>query len=251
MSGLGRRIPTDFKHVEKYPFSAVAPTTVTKVNKTLKLPSWHWTHDQGDEGACEGFGNSMMMAVINLQQRKTSVPPIKPFTVRYDSWWLWDRAKEIDEWADTNPGDSNGTSGRACCDVLRTLGHVQVANKTNGRTVDPTPLILNGITANRWATTVDEMRSGIADGLPIAIGVNWYRNFDHPVKKNNGFWIGEGDLGAVRGGHCVCVYGASDSKQAFRVKNSWGSTYPLVWLTYSAMERLLHEEGEAALVTDR
>lgn len=251
MSGLGRRVPTDWQHVESYPFSLLAPTAVSKVNKVFKLPSWHWSHNQGGEGACEGFGNSMMMAIINYYQHKTAVPPIKPFTVRYDSWWLWDSAKAIDEWADTNPGDDNGTSGRAACDVLRTLGHVQVANKSNDRASDPSPLILNGIVANRWATTVDEMRTGIADGLPIAIGVNWYHNFDNPVKKGGYWWIGQSDLGSVRGGHCVCVYGASDSKQAFRVKNSWGRDYPLIWLPYATMERLLQEEGEAALVTDR
>jgi hypothetical protein len=35
------------------------------------------------------------------------------------------------------------------------------------------------------------------------------------------------------------------------VKNSWGRAYPLVWLPYAAMERLLKEDGEATLVTDR
>ena len=104
--GLGRRVPTDWSHVDKYPFSAVAPITVANVERITQLPFWHWSHDQGSEGACEGFGNSMMMAIINLIQRRDSVPPIKPNTIRYDAWWLWDRAKEIDEWNDTNPGDS-------------------------------------------------------------------------------------------------------------------------------------------------
>lgn len=249
MSGLGRRVPSDWQHVEKYPFSAVAPETVATVEKTLTLPSWHWSHDQGSEGACEGFGNSMMMAVLNTAQRKSALTP--PYSVRYDAWWLWDQAKLADEWPDTNPGDDNGTSGRAACDVLRTLGHVKVKNSSDDRSANPTPALENGISANRWATNVDEMRTAIASGLPIAIGVNWYTNFDNPYRKSGYYWIGGGGLGSVRGGHCICLYGASDRKQAFRLKNSWGRGYPLVWLPYSIMEQLISEQGEVAIVTDK
>jgi hypothetical protein len=249
MSGLGRRIPTDWKHVEKFPFSTVAPTTVDSVENVLKLPVWHWSHNQGQNGACEGFGNSMMMAVANIVQRRLA--GLRPFGQRYDAWWLWDQAKLVDEWADTNPGDDNGTSGRAACDVLRTLGHVKVPNSSNERSANPQPDLQYGIAANRWATTVDEMRTAISSNLPIAIGVNWYSNFDNPVKKGGYWWIGQSALGSIRGGHCVCVYGASDRKQAFRVKNSWGRDYPLIWLPYETMQTLLNEEGESALITDR
>lgn len=230
MGGLGRRKPEDFKHVEKFPYSLLAPTSVEVVNKTFKLPYWHWTHDQGSEGACEGFGNSMMMTLLNKK--------------RYNPWWLWNQGKMIDEWSDTNPGDNNGTSGRAVCEVLKTQGHTLWKKEA--------PSLEHGIQEYRWATTVDEMRTGIANNAPIAIGVDWYENFDKPEKRSNGWWIGlAGSLGKVRGGHCVCVYGASDKKQAFRVKNSWGRNFPLVWLPYKTMEILLKDAGEACLITDR
>lgn len=29
------------------------------------------------------------------------------------------------------------------------------------------------------------------------------------------------DLGGIRGGHCVCVYGASDRRQAVKFVNNW------------------------------
>jgi hypothetical protein len=191
----------------------------------------------------------MMMAITNIQQRVAA--KVKPYLVRYDPWWLWDQAKMIDEWPDTNPGDSNGTSGRAACDVLRTLGHVKVKSSQTARGLDPQPNLSEGIVANRWATTVDEMRTGLGLGLSMAIGVNWYRNFDKPVKVGTNFWIGQGDLGSIRGGHCICVYGASDKKQAFKIKNSWGRDYPLVWLPYETMQRLINEQGEVAIITDR
>jgi hypothetical protein len=192
----------------------------------------------------------MMMSILNSYQRK--VAKTKPYTVRYDSWWLWDRAKEIDYWSDTNPGDDNGTSVSASMDILRTLGHVRQPKTTiSGRAVDPSPRSAEGIAANRWATNVDEMRTALAAGIPISIGVNWYANFDRPTGSGREQWIGVGDLGRKRGGHCVCIYGASDRRQAFRVKNSWGKAYPLVWLPYNTMQRLLDEDGESTLVTDR
>jgi hypothetical protein len=125
-----------------------------------------------------------------------------------------------------------------------------------------------GVERYRWATTVDEMRTAIQDGLPISIGVTWYTNFDNPFfrkdRPGTEDWIGVDTEGKVatastinnilsetRGGHCVCIYGASDVRQAFKVKNSWGDQYPSVWLPYIVMQKLLDEDGEAALVTDR
>lgn len=253
---LGRYIPDSFDHVEKFPFSAVAPRTVMQVNKVMKLPYWHWQHDQGAEGSCVGHGIAMERAITNTAQNIVlNALGIK--TRWYDSIDIWNRAKEIDPWPDTNPGDDNGTSVHAGYDVAREQGikRVKKMSLVGGK---PTPIegqprdLKEGVVTNRWALTVDEMRSGISFGLPIAIGVNWYSNFDTPITINDEYWIGKrATLGGIRGGHCVCIYGASDKRQAFRVKNSWGRGYPLVWLPYSVMQRLLDEEGEAALVTDR
>ena len=247
-SRLGRYIPDDFEHVAKWRFAP--QVTATTVNRILPLPAWHWTHDQGAEGACVGFGSSMLMSILNLAQRRAA--GIKPYTVRYDPWWLWDRSKEIDYWPDTNPGDDNGTSVSASMDVLRDRGHVlEPKTTTQDRVLNATPDLSHGIATNRWATTTDEMRTALALGIPVSIGVNWYSNFDVPVLRGTHHWIGEGSLGRIRGGHCVCVYGASDTRQAFRIKNSWGKDYPLVWMPYATMDRLLNEYGEATLVTDR
>jgi hypothetical protein len=41
---------------------------------------------------------------------------------------------------------------------------------------------------------------------PVVPGVNWYSNFDRPVKdkKDGKWWVGKDDLGYIRGGHCIC-----------------------------------------------
>lgn len=260
MSGLGRKVPTDWRHVERYPLRSLAYMTVAKVKYTLSLPSWHWSHDQGFEGSCVGHGIVMERSITNTRQNRL-MQFLFP-SRRYDPIHVWNQAKRIDEWPDTNPGDDNGTSVRAGYDICRTQGLSRVAKMVLDETGRPVPIearpvnLAEGILYNRWAWTIDEIRTAISLHIPVSIGVNWYSNFDRPIEKPGMFgrtdhWIGEGLLGNIRGGHCLTIYGARDDRQAFKLKNSWGRGYPLVFMPYSVMERLLHEDGEAALVTDR
>lgn len=257
---LGRKTPNDFAHVEKFPLrtvAAVAPTLV--VERTLALPYWHWTHDQGNEGSCVGHGVAMERAITNGAQNKLA--HVLRATRRYDPIDIWNEAKKVDDWPDTNPGDENGTSVRAGYDVMRDRGPRRVRSmRFGGQYGVPTPvgegdpLVAEGAVVNRWATTVDEMRQAISDGAPVTIGVTWYSGFDPQGLEQRGrdWWITSAATNtSVRGGHCVCLYGASDRRQAFKLKNSWGRGYPLVWLPYSVMEILLADDGEAAVVTDR
>lgn len=227
MTALGRRTPADWRHVDRYPFATAPPAKPVPVtigvnwytafdspvldagrlwigrgplgsirgghcvclqpDMLADLPSWRSFYDQGTEGACVGFGSSRMMTLLNR--------------TRYNARWLWNQAKAIDEWSDTNPGDDNGTSVRAAMDVLRTTGHLKA-----GRTQ---PTVQAGIVANRWATSVDEVRAALQSPSNDRVGG-------------------------------VCVL------------NSWGLAYPRrVWLPYETLARLLDEDGEATVVTDR
>lgn len=42
---------------------------------------------------------------------------------------------------------------------------------------------------------------------PMVMGVNWYEQFDRPVRKGGAWWIGDPAFywGEVRGGHAVCL----------------------------------------------
>lgn len=239
---LGRRKPPDFEHVEKYPLSALSaaamPSGVPVVigvdwysnfdnpqlendgrhwigrgnlgsirgghcvvirGKALDLFSWWDFYDQGNEGACVGFGCSRMMSLLNRQ--------------RYYARWLWDQSKLTDEWSDTNPGDSNGTSVRAALDILKERGHVFWQPRYQGeswqtrdvRKANPK----YGIAAYRWATNADEVLSVI----------------DNPIAQM---------LGAVP------------------IFNSWGRDYPhKVWMPAETLQRLIDQDGEVGIVTDR
>lgn len=229
---LDRRIPTDFSHVSQYPLRAAVPTIPARVEDLLPIPyRLRAIYDQGQRGACVAFSGSWLMSTVNGGQR-------------YDPWPLYAAAQSIDEWDDTPPGE--GTSLRAGFDVLRTVGHWPVV-RGKVRSVDPAA----GIETNRWAVSVDEIRAAIAEGMPVQFGINWYSAFFRPDSVNGEHWIGRGPWGYVAGGHAILCYGASDRRQAFRLVNSWGAGWPLVWLPYEAMRRLLAEDGEAGIVTDR
>ena len=177
---LGRREATDLAHVQRYPLTAatVPPTPVPvvlgiawyeafdrptvgsdgrwwigrgdlgrvrgghavclKPQSLLDSAAWWQWMDQGREGACVGFAASRAMMLLNRK--------------RYDARWLWNRAKEIDEWPETNPGDDNGTSVRAAMDVLRRVGHAP-AYRGVTRPVEAS----EGIVENRWAQSTDEV----------------------------------------------------------------------------------------------
>jgi hypothetical protein len=169
---LGRRPPTDFTHVERYPLTA-APTLLKPTPVVIGV-NWYaafddpqqdssgryWIargyrpggslgrirgghcvclkpkgvndsvrrqvfYDQGVQGSCVGFGISRMMTILNGGKL-------------YLARWLWDKAKAQDEWAETNPGDDEGTSVRAGLDVLRTQGHVPWRESYEARACRPT-----------------------------------------------------------------------------------------------------------------
>jgi hypothetical protein len=242
---LGRLVPPDTRHLELYPLRALPederPTGVPVVlgidwyenfdaparegvrwwvgrgdlggvrgGHAIVVPSAHQLDQWGwyrfyeqESSACVGFAGSRMMSLLNRR--------------RYEAYWLWDRAKERDVWNDTNPGDGEGTSVRAMADVLRGVGHVRVIR---GRDLsawdddeardDLPPVGGDGISANRWAFTVDEVLETLASPLYATLG-------------------------------------------AVPLLNSWGpGGWPhKAWLPLEVLDKLLRDDGEATMVTDR
>lgn len=249
MNGLGRRVPEDFEHVSRYPLLALLadPTDELAIppagtEKGLGLPWWWKQHDQGSEGSCVGFGCSAMTSITNHRQRYLNTG--QNITYRYASRWLYQEAQLVDDWGDTPPEE--GTSVRAGCEILRARGHRRVQRGVLGP-----ENVANGISTYRWATNHNEVRAAIYGNLAVAIGVNWYRAFDAPFTKNGEKWISIPPANTIRGGHCVCLYRMSDRREAFRMMNSWNGSYPPVWISYADLDRLLSEEGEVVVVTDR
>jgi hypothetical protein len=245
---LGRFIPDDWNHIQSYPLMALPPEErPTRVPVVIGV-NWysefddpeldsetneHWVarggadsltrirgghcvclepggepdpdewwdfYDQGREGACVGFGWSRCMSILNKD-------PL------YAARWLWDRAKELDQWPETNPGDNNGTSVRSAGDVLMDSGHVSwegsYGDDDHTERAEYKPDRDQGIQHFRWAQSVTEV-------------------------------------------HSVLANERADELAAVPFLNSWGRDYPhRTWMPDDVLERLMQEQGEVAIPTDR
>lgn len=230
---LGRKEPTDFKHLERYGLLLAAHPEVLGQPLFFGVPWYaafddpeeieigghitHWIGRGNDWGRVRG-GHEICAKPIGLtdnlswyryyrQTRNSCVGFALSRGMsllnrkKYNADWLYDEALKVDEW----PGEADeGTSGRAGFDVLRTQGHRRQWWK-----FPPMPArIEDGISANRWLTNVD-------DALAVLGTANLY-------------------------GGCVPWI------------NSWGTSYPhIVYVPAEAIGRLLAENGDCGAVTDR
>lgn len=244
---LDRRPPPNYNHVAKYPARrGLTTTTVANVERALMPPSpqkYRVYYDQGSEGACVGFGESITMSILN---RKL-----------YDPWWLYREAQIVDPWPETPPEE--GTDLASGFDVLRTRGH----RRMYAHISRPVEIEEGIVSVNRWTTNIDEDRSAIAEGIPVVDGIAWFEGFDRrnlverrvkvQGREKVEYWVQEPDKwGRLRGYHCICRPIASDLRQAFGWLNSWGMEYPWpVWVSYESRAKLQQVDGESAIVTDR
>jgi hypothetical protein len=249
--GLGRRIPTDWSHVDKYPLRALSSAVIpTGVPLTIGV-NWYsdfdtpvkdsngryWIARDGITGSIRG-GHCVCVKTSKLSDplqwwdfydqghegacvgfgssRMMSLLNRK----RYFARWLWDHAKATDEWGDTNPGDDNGTSVHAAMAILAQIGHVPWKRGYASLNVEGD---------GPFVAARDALIPGGAEGI---VAYRWATTVDEM--------------------RTVLASPLHDRLQAFPLLNSWGRFWPrVVWLPYKVMERLLHEEGEVALVTDR
>lgn len=68
---------------------------------------------------------------------------------------------------------------------------------------------------------------------PIVVGLNWAYEWEDGVPQNG---MLSPNPQNVAGGHCVVITGFSDTKQAFRIRNSWGTSWAnngYCWMPFS------------------
>lgn len=178
-------------------------------NCTWKRTLWL---DQGNEGACTGFGLSHVLGTTPRRVGGIDNPYAQQ---RYY------RARQEDQW----PGENYDGSS--------VLGAMEAA-KDDGI-----------ITSYHWATTLEEIVYGVSYHGPMEIGINWYEGMWTP-DANGLLQI----TGKIAGGHALCIGGVNMKAETFLLYNSWGPTWGNnggALISFDNMNRLLKEEGEFAL----
>jgi len=245
---LGRFIPDDWRHVEQYPITALAADERPTRAPVVIGVNWYSEFDdpKKDDASGEYFvarGGAKTLTTVRGGHCVCLEPGGEPdqdsYRTFYDQgkegacvgfgWsrcmtilnqgqeytarWLWDQAKATDEFPETKPGDDQGTTVRAAAEILIKTGHV-----------DWKPAYTDDDYRKRAKYKAD-----LADGLKA---FRWATSVDDVHQT----------LGNPR----------ADELSAVPILNSWGEGYPhRVWLPDDVLERLIHEDGEVAIPTDR
>lgn len=190
------------------------------IAKTAKPRSFTWSCtiqlNQGNEGACCGFGVSHEAAA-----RPVCVPGITNESAHV----LYKRAQDLDEW----PGsDYDGTSVIAAVKAAQEKGYYP---------------------EYRWSFGLDDQILAVGLHGPGVLGVEW-RDGMYDT-DSDGFIHYTGD---VVGGHCILCRGVNVKKKYFLLRNSWGSSWGVngdCKISFDDMDKLIHAQGECCIPTKR
>lgn len=175
--------------------------------------------DQGEEGACVGFGWCAELAVAPIMYRVNNAYARQFYSAARNE----DRVMG-NQWPE-------GASVLAGAKVAKRAGM---------------------ISEYRWAFGLDDVLDTLVQRGPVVLGLNWYEGM-YATDANGVVSVS----GEHVGGHCITAIGyLKDHPYAGECVvwlNSWGPTYGIGGVGYvpiAAMRRLLAESGEACIATD-
>lgn len=171
--------------------------------------------DQGNEGACVGFGWAHELAAR---------PSVHPMT-NQSALVLYHAAQKLDQW----PGENyEGTSVLAGAKVVQAMGF---------------------LAEYRWAFGESDLALAVGYKGPAVLGINWYSGMDAPQIDSVGRrWLKP--TGGIRGGHCLISHGYNVPLNAYKVWNSWGAPSEF-YIHKDDMAFLLSNQGEACIPLKR
>jgi hypothetical protein len=213
------RIPHFDARSLDFPVRTLLPRRVERRQRLWALPAGY-PLDQGDDGACVGFGYTGELAAD---------PVVVPDTGQAFAQQLYELARAEDRkmgntWAE-------GASMLAGAKALKNTGK---------------------ITSYRWAFGIDDVIDTLCTIGPVVLGINWYTSM-FQTRTDGLVTI----TGGLAGGHCILANGYWPAHPKFGEvivwTNSWGRSYGLSgvgFIKVADLARLLKEQGEAAIVVD-
>lgn len=191
--------------------------------------------DQGQEGACVGFGWSHEALAAPVKVVFSAVKALISFGIASKpandvARWVYHQAQKVDD----QPGENyEGTSVNAGAKVMRSLGLIK---------------------SWRWCFSVDDIIQALCTTGPVVLGIPWLEGM---YEAPNGIVSA---TGPVVGGHCILARAyavAGDvfpDEPAIGLFNSWGPSWGndgQAWIRVSDLKKLLAQQGEAAVPLSR
>lgn len=187
------------------------------VDPALPLRSYTWACsvwlDQGSEGACTGFA---------CGHHRAARP--RPGVISNDgARAIYHRARQLDDL----PGeDYEGTSVLAAIKASTEFGYIRTY---------------------RWAFSLEDLARAVGYAGPAILGINWLAGM---AQTGAGGYVHA--TGDVIGGHAILCRGVNVNSRYFRLRNSWSTGWGVsgdCLISFDDMEKLLHDDGEAAIPT--
>jgi C1A family cysteine protease len=187
--------------------------------------------DQGQVGSCTGNAGAM----LGLYQSRLQNREISPSRLM-----LYYGAREIE-------GSTESDAGAYIRDIFKAWSKVGVApesvwpydeSKVTARPNSEAYAVGKKTLAVSYHaldnTDITELKTCLAMGHPFELGFMVYRNFMYGNWKDTMPMPTKNEQ--ILGGHAVTAIGYDDSRQAFRIKNSWGNDWKdggCFWMPYA------------------
>lgn len=219
------RIPAFDRHSLRYLIRDALNTEQQHlVSHSWGCPAGTPVLDQGQEGACTGFG-----VTNELLYDPVPVPSLDAVFARERVYWV---AQRDDPWpGGAYPDASPRYEGTAVLYAVKAAAD------------------LGYYTEYRWATSEKELALGVGYLGPAIIGVDWYEGMFRP--DTHGFIHPTGDK---VGGHCTLLTGINVEDGYYTLHNSWGASWGddgNCRISRKTMAKLLGDNGEACIITGR
>lgn len=171
--------------------------------------------NQGQEGACVGFGFSHEL---------NAAPDVVSGITDQSAHVLYKQAQTLDPW----PGeDYQGTTVLAGVKALMQL-------------------YPDYIDSYRWAFGIDDLIHTLSFFSPVVLGIKWHQGM-YPLSSE----AIVKPTGATVGGHCILARGVDMENKMFTLRNSWGQMWGNngdCFISFDDMQTLLLDEGEACVL---
>lgn len=202
----------------------------SKVDLQSKCPT---VYDQGDLGSCTAN------AAAGLSQFLMMKLGLKGFTPSRLAIYYWERVIE---------GTVTEDSGASLSDAIHVLANNGSAHEKlwwyniSKFTVKPSQTVITDAAHHKIAPGLSvspdltHMKSCLAEGLPFIFGFTVYESFESQTVATTGIMPMPKPNEQILGGHAVMAVGYDDSKQMFKIRNSWGTGWGLggyFWMPFS------------------
>ena len=199
-----------------------------KVPSSFKSANIGAVKDQGQLGSCTGHGGTTATEIVSKKEGKTIV--LSPMYLYWFTRFL--------------EGTTSTDAGAEVRDVFKAGKQFGIAPETAwsylirqfktrpSKTACLAALVFKDLQYEAVAQDINIIKNAIVTNENVIIGFDVYDNF---------FDIGmDGTMpapaGNLAGGHCVCIYGYDDVRNAVLCRNSWGDAWGQngdFWMPYS------------------